>query len=110
MDTPDQPVSTNSVAKGNLDLTQCQEQCDLDPDNCFAFQIDLAANTDSKCTLFNEPKDMVGDGESSAVCHLYRRTAEELALKEDEEKLIAVEKSTKVHHYMTSFVAQTGHI
>jgi hypothetical protein len=53
---------------------------------------------------------MVGDGESSAVCHLYRRTAEELALKEDEEKLIAVEKSTKVHHYMTSFVAQTGHI
>lgn len=96
MDNKDKTVSANSVKKGALELDKCQEQCDQDPDNCKAYQIDLASNTDSKCVIFNEPKDMIGNAVSTANCFLYRRTPDEIAKKEDAEKLVAVEKSTKV--------------
>lgn len=53
---------------------------------------------------------MTGNDQSTANCFLYRRTPDELAAEEDAEKLIAIEKSTKVHHFMTSFTAEMGHM
>lgn len=51
-------ISNKIVTKGNLDLEQCQDLCDKDPKNCFAYQIDLSVNAESKCSIFNEEEAM----------------------------------------------------
>lgn len=53
---------------------------------------------------------MIGNNQSTANCYLYRKTPEELAAQEDTEKEIAIEKATKVHHFMTAFTAKLGHL
>jgi len=53
---------------------------------------------------------MVGNAASDAKCYMYRRSPEELAKEEDAEKEVAIEKATKVQHFMTSFTAEMGHI
>lgn len=110
MDDTDKTASSNGVNKGALDTEKCQEQCDIDPENCFAYQIDLSTNSESKCVIFNEKKDMVGNAQSTANCYLYRKTPAELAKKADAAKELAVEKSTKIQHFMTSFTADMGHL
>jgi hypothetical protein len=53
---------------------------------------------------------MIGNSQSTANCFLYRRTPDELAKEEDAAKLVAIEKATKVQHFMTSFTASMGHL
>jgi len=94
MDDKEKSVSENLVNKADLEQEKCQELCDKAPDVCWGYQMDLASNTDSKCVIFNEPKDMVGNGQSTANCYLYRKTEAELKEAADAKKVIAIEKAT----------------
>lgn len=66
--------STYFVNKGSLELDFCQEQCDKDPTQCFAYQIDSTQDAANKCVIFNEKEDMVGDESQNSICYLYRKT------------------------------------
>ena len=102
--------SSNVVNKGDLEMSACQELCDQDPDNCFAYQIDLTENAVSKCSIFSETETLIGDTLDTATCYLYRKTEAEVEAQEAAELLVKTEKSTKVHHFMTSWTARMGHL
>lgn len=98
------------VNNGALEKLKCQEKCDNDPTKCFAFQIDAAEGVTNKCVIFSEDLEIIGDEETGTTCYVYKLTVEELATKLAAEKIVAVEKSTLIHHYMTSFTAKMGHL
>lgn len=78
MSSDPETVSSKTVAHGDLDQDSCQELCDGDPKNCWAYQIDLSINAQSKCIIFNEAEAMEGDGSRTSNCYLYTKSAEEI--------------------------------
>ena len=103
-------TSNNIVTNGNLENDACQELCDKDPKNCFAYQIDLSVNAESKCTIFNEVEQMEGDGSITASCYLYQKSQDEIEKEEAQKTKEAIEKSTRIQHFMTGFTAKMGHL
>ena len=103
-------TSNKVVTKGDLDIEACQEECDKDPKNCFGYQIDISVNAESKCSIFNEEEQMQGDGAQTASCYLYQKTAKEIQTEEAEKQKLAIEKSTRIQHFMTGFTAKMGHL
>jgi hypothetical protein len=67
-------ASSNLVNKGSLEIDLCQEECDKDPLQCFAYQIDSTLEATNKCVIFNEKEDLVGDDSEGSICYLYRKT------------------------------------
>ena len=53
---------------------------------------------------------MEGDGAQTASCYLYQKSADEIATETEESIKLAVEKSTKIQHFMTGFTAEMGHL
>lgn len=110
MSADTETVSNQVVTKGNLDKDACQKVCDKDPKNCFAYQIDLSQNAESKCSIFNEEEMMEGDGAITASCYLYQKSVEEIIIEDAEKVKLAVQKSTRIQHFMSGFTAKMGHL